>query len=106
MPITIRKQQTQKTIKVAPPPPTARVQVPPEEITEAETPAPSAVPAQVQAPVVGKPAGSYTWAVIVALVAVLACIALIGLQAWELNFYYQPEPAFPRVPSVSGPVGK
>lgn len=103
MPITIRKQQTQKTIKVAPPPPTARVQVPPEEVTDANIPASSAVSAQAVAPVVIKPAGSYTWAVVVALIAVLACITLIGLQAWELNFYYQPEPAFPRVSSASPP---
>lgn len=106
MPITIRKQQTQKTIKVAPPPPTARVQVPPEAVTDEKTSMSSAVPSQAVAPVVTKPAGSYTWAVVVALIAVLACIALIGLQAWELNFYYQPEPAFPRVSSVSPPMGK
>jgi hypothetical protein len=39
---------------------------------------------------------SYTWAAIVALIAVVIFIALVALQAFEIAHYDNPPPVFPK----------
>ncbi len=91
MAITVkRKKLTVKTIK-------AKIQPETPEVSEAAPEAAAPAAAQAAAPVAAVPAQasgpSYTWAGILALIAVLVCIALLLFQYLEWRHYHNIYPA-------------